>query len=102
MTTLAPDPELRQRLLEFYLEMSTSQGLSEWLRDINQEPKGLVAEKRERIRQTTKYLAMPAETFPAQTESYLGLLSSDHLADLCDVLGIFSDGNKDARYRRIM
>lgn len=102
MPTLALDPDLRKRLLEYYLETATGQELSDWLRDINQDWKGSVAEKQERIRKNTKYLSMPAEKFPSQTESYLRVLSSDLLGDLCEDLGLSSDGSRDARYRRIM
>ncbi len=96
------DIEFRNRLLDFFLDITPSQGLSEWLRDIGQDPKGSVSERQDRIRQNTKYLSMPPEGFPAQTEGYLKPFTSDALADLCEVLGVSDDGNRDARYRRIM
>ena len=55
MPVLVPDVELRRCLLEYLLEIATSQGLSEWLRDINQDPRGSIAEKQDRIRQNTQY-----------------------------------------------
>jgi len=97
-----PNPTLRSRLLNFYLEVATSNELSDWLRGIGQESKGTVAEKQQRVRENTAYLGMPATDFPEQTRSYLSPYSADLLADLCEVLGLSNDGPKDALYRRIM
>ncbi len=99
---LEADPQLRKTLLEYFLETSTAQELSDWLRDIDQDPKGSVAEKQDRIRQHTNYLSMPAKEFPEQTAHYLEPLGSGHLADICEDLGLDTGGNRDARYRRIM
>src|SRR5262249_55669011 len=85
-----------------FLDTSTSQELSDWLRDINQDARGSVVEKQDRIRQNTRYLSMPVEDFPTQTANYLQPLTSGHLADLCQELGLNADGSRDARYRRIM
>lgn len=100
--TIAPDPVLRELLLGYFLETATGPELTDWLRDIGQDSRGSVDEKRQRIRANTKYLTMPGAEFPAQTESYLAPYPSDLLADLCEDLGLSIDGTKDARYRRIM
>ncbi len=102
MPVLAPDLELRRCLLEYFLEVQTSQGLSEWLRDINQDPRGTIAEKQDRIRQNTQYLSMPVEEFPRQTESYVQPLTSEQMANICEDIGIDTSGSKDQRYRRVM
>jgi hypothetical protein len=102
MPTLTADPELRQCLLDFFIDSATGQDLSEWLRDIGLDPKGSVADKQNRIRQNTRYLSMPSDDFPAQTEIYLKPFTSDDLADICEVLGLRVEGTRDARYRRIM
>jgi len=94
--------ELRKQLLDYFLEVSTAQELGAWLRDINQETKGTREEKQERIRQNTKYLSMPPETFPHQTMNYLAPLASEHLADICEDLGLSPEGSRAVRYRRIM
>jgi len=99
---LKPDIELRSKLLDYYLENYTGQELSDWLRDLGQDPKGTVAEKMDRVRQHTKYLSMTAEEFPQQTMHYLDTFPSDHLAGICEALGIDAEGTKDALYRRIM
>lgn len=99
---LHPDPELRETLLSYFLDTLTASELSGWLAEIGQESRGTAEEKRQRIRANTKYLTMPAAEFPRQTENYLEPYSPGHLGDLCEVLGLPSEGTKEARYRRIM
>jgi hypothetical protein len=99
---LRADPALRDLLLTYFLETYNGTELTDWLRDLDQDTKGGITEKQQRIRAHTKYLSMPAAEFPAQTEAYLKPYSSDLLADLCEDLGISADGTKDRRYRRIM
>jgi hypothetical protein len=96
------DAELRKKLLDYYVEMSTGAELSEWLRDIGQKPAGTVEEKSQRVLAHTAYLSMPADKFPEQTRQYLARYSSEHLAEICEELGLSNDGTKDALYRRIM
>jgi hypothetical protein len=100
--TLCADPQLRELLLSYFLESLTGTELATWLKDIGQDSRGTVAERRARIRAHTKYLTMPAAGFPQQTKAYLTPYSAGHLADLCTQLGVSDAGNKDALYRRIM
>jgi hypothetical protein len=97
-----PDAELRKKLLDYYVEMSTAAELSDWLRDLGQTPAGTVEERSQRVLAHTAYLSMPVENFPEQTRQYLDRYGSEHLAEICEVLGLPSHGTKDARYRRIM
>jgi hypothetical protein len=98
----AANSEFRQKLLDCYLDVSTSKELSEWLRDLGQDPSGTAEEKMVRIRQHTKYLSMPPETFPSQTISYLRQLSSgDGLFLIAESLGLNCEGPKDMLLRRI-
>lgn len=97
-----PDPELRSRLLEFYVESHDASQLADWLRQLGLPATGSVQERRERVRTHTKYLSMPARDFPQQTRYYLDPLSSDNLADLCLAIGLPDDGTRDDRYRRLM
>jgi hypothetical protein len=101
-TTLRADPQLRELLLSFYLDTLTSAGLAAWLKDIGQDTRGTVEERRERIRAHTKYLTMPEAEFPAQTQDYLAPYLINDLADICEDLGVSVDGGKDALYRRLM
>lgn len=96
------DPALRATLLDYYIDNQTGAELSDWLRDIGQDVRGTVADKKARIRANTKYLSMPPEEFPEQTMSYLDLFPVAHLADICAALGLPDHGTKDALYRRIM
>jgi hypothetical protein len=100
--SLRTDPAFREQLFGFYLESLTGAELADWLRDIGQDSRGSVAERQARIREHSKYLTMPAAEFPEQTVEYLRPYSSDHLADLCNVLGVSNEGSKDALYRRIL
>jgi len=97
-----PDPQLRELLLSFYLDTFTGEDLAGWLRDLGEDPRGTVAEKQQRIREHTKYLSMPAEEFPRQTEHYLQPYDSQYLGELCEALNLSTDGSKEARYRRIL
>lgn len=99
---LQRDPALREMLLSFFLDTLTGAELAGWLKDIGQDSRGTVEERKARIRANTKYLTMPESEFPAQTENYLTAYQADHLADLCEYLGLSDDGSKDALYRRIM
>ena len=99
--TLTRNPELRENLLQFYLDCATSQELSEWLQGIGQDPKGITEEKRARVRQHTKYLPMTPETFPLQTIRYLSRYTGDQLDALCQGLGLDGDGSKNTLFRRI-
>lgn len=101
-SALKTDPTLRENLLTYYIENFTSQELTDWLRELGQDARGLLAEKKAKVREHSKYLTMSPEEFPAQTMSYLGFFNSEHLGDICKGLGLTSEGNKDERYRRIM
>lgn len=96
------EPGFRKQLLEFYLDCYEGDALSDWLRDLGESPKGSIAERQERIRSSTKYVSMPADKFPEQTQNYLQPLSSDDLADLCEELRLEPSGTKELRYQRIM
>jgi hypothetical protein len=96
------DAELRKKLLHYYVEMSTGPELSDWLRDLGQNPAGTVEEKSQRVLAHTAYLSMSADKFPEQTRQYLDRYSSQHLADICEELALSNDGTKDTLYRRIM
>lgn len=94
--------EFREKLLERYLDWSTSQELSDWLKDIGQDPNGTVEEKRIHIIQNAKYLSSSPVEFHLATLRYLQDFSrSDILAHVCETLGLDNTGTKDALFRRI-
>ncbi|MGE0683496.1 MAG: hypothetical protein AB7P69_21670 [Candidatus Binatia bacterium] len=100
--TLRRDSELRELLLSYFLETCTGTELTDWLKNIGQDARGSVEERRAKIRAHTKYLTMSESEFPAQTENYLAPYSAGHLEDLCERLALSANGSKDALYRRIM
>ena len=100
--TVQADPVLRSTLLEYYITQSTTAELTRWLSQLGQDTQGTPAEKAARVRENTQYLDMPAAHFPQQTIHYLDPYSSDHLAGICETLGLDASGNKDGRWRRFM
>lgn len=98
---LTADFALRETLLRCFLDFTTSQGLSAWLRDLGQDPSGTVDEKISRVRAHTQYLAMPPADFPLQTLRYLDPLGAEQLGEISGELGLSVDGVKDDLYRRI-
>lgn len=100
--TLTADPVLRDKLLTYFIDNYNSQELADWLRDIEQDTRGSLAEKKARVREHTKYLTMPGQDFPTQTMKYLADFPSGHLGDICEALGLSQEGSKDERLRRIM
>src|SRR5262245_39772147 len=99
---ITPDPLLRSKLLDFYVETGDASSIIDWLRQLGVPTGGSMSERRERVRENTKYLSMSAADFPQQTRWYLEPHSSDSLADLCLELGLSDEGNRESRYRRIM
>jgi hypothetical protein len=93
-TTLRADPQLRELLLTYFLNSLTGAELADWLKDIGQDSRGSVEERRVRIRVHTRYLTMPQAEFPGQTEAYLQPYSIGHLADLCEQLSIPANGSR--------
>ncbi len=99
--SLTLNKELREKLLECYLAFSTSKELSAWLEELGQDPKGTVEEKTARVRQHTRYLSMPPESFPAQTIEYLNNYNAEALSEICRNLSLNEDGPRNALFRRI-
>lgn len=100
---LTPDAGLRSTLLGYFVEYATSAELADWLRNIGQDAKGSVEDRRARVLANSKYQSMPAEEFPQQTIYYLETYSaSEHLEGISEVLGIRLEGNREQLWRRIM
>src|SRR3990172_7714293 len=96
------DQALRERLLTFLLEMYMSDELSEWLRALGADTRGTVDEKKQRIRQHTKFLSsLPTsrvieQVIPALRENEVGWTE-----DLCKEFGLSIDGVKTLLVRRV-
>jgi hypothetical protein len=93
--------ELRDKLIDCYIQFSISKELSEWLQDLGQIPTGTVEQKLARIRQFAGSLTLAAETFPRQTIFYLSQYTAPILAEICQELGVDSQGSKEALFKRI-
>jgi len=94
---------LRSTLLEYLVSYATGPELNDWVKGIGQDAKGTIEERRARVLANSKYPSMPAEEFPQQTLHYLDIYSAaEHLSGICEAIGISREGNREARWRRIM
>jgi hypothetical protein len=92
---------LRERLLTFMLEDLTSPGLSDWLRNLDADTRGTVEEKKQRIRQRSKFLREPPLTMIAEAMADFCDSSPGAVAKLCEELGIPSNASKQGLLRRL-
>jgi hypothetical protein len=98
-----PNLELRGRLFESLLDLSSSADLSDWLRALGHSATGTVEDKRRRIRHHESYLSTPALDFPDATLEHLRMLrSADDVAAVCDELGLGDYGSRADLVRRIL
>jgi hypothetical protein len=101
-----PDPsmealDIRERLLDCYLNFSISKELSEWLQELGHLPTGTIEDKIALIRQHANSLVLPAESFLRQTIFYLSQYDADILSEICLELGISAEGSQEKLFRRI-
>jgi hypothetical protein len=95
------DIALRGALLEFFLELCTSTGLSDWLRDLNVDSRGSVDEKKRRIREHTKFFSSPTKHVSARVVDDLRRGRVGDAVALCEKLDISIDGTKPTLIRRL-
>lgn len=95
------DRDLREKFLDCYANFSISKELSEWLGELGQIPRGTVEEKIARIRQHANLITVAAESFPRQTIFYLSQYDADILSEICQELGVSSEGTKETLFKRI-
>lgn len=95
------DQALRETIFELLLSASTSPKLSEWLQDLDVNPKGTVQEKQQRIRQHTRLLTCPTSDFVDASVHELRSLGVQCAVDLCEELGLSIQGTKNVLIRRI-
>ena len=96
-----PTVEFRDKLLESYLSFSISKELSELLGDLGEQPSGTIEDKLARIQRHGKSLALPSEPSPRQTLVHLSHYDAEVLAEICQELGLPSEGSKEILFRRI-
>lgn len=98
---LTRNADLRERLLDCYLNFSISKELSDWLQDLGEVQSGTVQEKLARIRRHAASLVLPAESFPRQTIYYLSQYDGDILSEICQELGLDARGSMETLFKRI-
>lgn len=92
---------LRERLFTFMLDGLTSEGLSDWLRQLHVDARGTVNEKRRRIREHSKFHQERPLAMLAEAMRELSVSSSDALAKLCGEFGISNEASKSRLLRRL-
>jgi hypothetical protein len=99
--TLGNDPAVREILYTFLVDMLTSSGLSEWLRDLGADSRGTLDEKRARLRQHTKFFTNPTNQILSQVVHELRRGEIGWSVDLCEKFGLSIEGSKPTVVRRI-
>ena len=94
-------PSLREQLLDFLLDDLTSQGLSDWLKELGQDPRGSPDEKKHRIRQHSPFLTAPAPKMIHEAMAELKETAPDYVRTLCRRWGLPDEGSKFALMRRL-
>ena len=101
-STLHSNRALRATLLEFFIDCSSMSELGKWLESIGQSPEGTSAERRTRLRKATKFVDQDAAKLPRSAMSYLTRYGDEQLTYLCEILQLSTEGQPDAKVRRIM
>jgi hypothetical protein len=91
--------DMREQLLDCYLNLSISKVLSEWLLELGLASTGTTEEKLMRLRQQS--LVLPAEPLSRQTIFYLSQYDRSILAEMCEELGLGCDGPRETLLKRI-
>ena len=91
--------DLRELLLDCYLNLSISNVLSEWLLERGLAPTGTIEEKLARLHQQP--LVVPAEPLSRQTIFYLSQYDRSILVEIGEELGLRCDGPRETLLRRI-
>jgi hypothetical protein len=94
-------PEFADKLLDCYLSFSLSKELAEWLRELGQTTMGTLEDKFARIRESVKAGSSVSESPQRQTIYYLSQYDADILSEICQELGVPTDGAKEELLRRI-
>lgn len=86
---------LKARLIDCYVNFSISRELSEWLQELGLPSTGTMQEKFARLRQHKASLVLPAESLSRQTIWYLNRYDEHILTEICQELGLDTDGPKE-------
>lgn len=93
--------ELREMLLDSYINYSIAREVSDWLQELGLPSYGTVGQQLARLRQQAASLVLPAESFSRQTIFYLSQYDPEILSEICQELHVTSEGSAETLFRRI-
>ena len=92
---------MREQLLDCYINLSISNELSRWLADLGLPFTGTVEHKLARLKEHRRALTLAAESPHRQTIFYLNDYSGEELIEICQELGLNTEGSPGALFKRI-
>lgn len=92
---------MREQLLDCYINLSISNELSRWLADLGLPFTGTVEHKLARLKEHRRALTLAAESLHRQTIFYLNDYSGEELIEICQELGLNTEGSQGALFKRI-
>jgi hypothetical protein len=92
---------MREQLLDCYLNLSIFNELSRWLADLGLPATGTVEQKLARLKEHRRGLTLAAESLHRQTIFYLSDYSLDMFIEICQELGLKSEGSQGVLFKRI-
>lgn len=101
-STLHSNRALRATLLEFFIDCSSMSELGKWLESIGESSEGTSAERRTRLRKATKFVDQDSAKLPRSAMSFLTRYGDEQLTYLCEILQLSTEGQPDAKVRRVM
>ena len=92
---------MREQFLDCYINLSISNELSGWLADLGLPFTGTVEQKLACLKEHRGALPLAAESLHRQTIFYLNDYSVDMLVEICQELGLKTEGSRGAIFKRI-
>jgi hypothetical protein len=92
---------MRELLLDCYINLSISNELSGWLADLSLPATGTVEQKLARLKEHRRALTLAAESLHRQTIFYVNDYSREVLVEICQELGLKTEGSQDALLKRV-
>jgi hypothetical protein len=100
----AGSPELRglrTQLLDCYINLSMANELSGWLADLGLPFSGTIEHKLARLKEHRGAFTLAAESLHRQTIFYLNDYSREVLVEICQELGLNTEGSQGALLKRV-
>jgi hypothetical protein len=93
--------DMREQLLDCYINLSISNELSRWLADLGLPSTGTVEHKLARLKEHRRALTLAAESLHRQTIFYLNDYSREVLGEICQELGLKTEGSQGGLFKRV-